>query len=180
MTAPTTSLDLLGMVQAALVACNTDLGNRIYRPGDWPTQPGQYPIGKLRLVSESRLSLGHGATVEFITTATIRLLLECSEPAQVDDTGAAAVEQALWQVKRQAEIAVIGSYPLELNIQRVVSIQSQLAFTTAATHLAGVQMDIALEFYEGPESFAPVVSADLDEVDVSTVDPAASAVIPTS
>lgn len=173
----TSSLDLLGMVQAALVAGNTDLGSRIYRPGDWPTQPGQYPIGKLRLVAESRQSLGHGSTIEFVTTATIRLLIECSEPAQLDDSGAASVEQALWQVKRQAEVAVIGSYPLELNIQRFVSVQSQLAFTTAATHLAGVQMDISIEFYEGPESFAPIVSVNLNEMDVTTTRPSASAVI---
>lgn len=177
---PTTSLDLLDMVHQALLAGRTAMEQRIYRPADWPTQPGQYPIGKLRLIGESRQSLGHGATVEFITTATVRLLIECSEPAQLDDTGAAAVEQALWLVKRQAEVAVIGSYPLEESIQRFVSIQSQLAFTTAATHLAGVQMDIAMEFYEGPESFAPIDSDDLNEADVTLTDPAASVIIPTT
>ena len=167
----TTSLDLLGMVQAALVAGQTELGDRIYRPADWPTQPGQYPIGKLRLIGESRQSLGHGSVIEFATTATVRLLIECSSPAVLDDGGAAAVEQDLWNVKRQAEVAIVGSYPLTTSIQRIVSIVSQLAYTTAATHLAGVQMDISLEFYEGPESFFPVPAVDLDEVDVTGVGP---------
>lgn len=173
----TSSLDLLAMIQTALVAGNTDLGPRIFRPGDWPTQIGQYPIGKLRLVGEDRESLGHGATVEFLTVATIRLMIECSEPAALDDTGASNAEAALWRVKQQAEVAIIGSYPLELNIQRFVSIKSQLAYTTAATHLAGVQMDIAIEFYEGPESFAPIVSVPLNEADVTMVSPAASETI---
>lgn len=176
----TGSLDLLGMVQAALVAGNTDLGSRIYQPADWPTQPDQYPIGKLRLIAENRQSPGHGAEIEFQTTSTVRLEIQCSAPAALDDTGATAVETQLWQVKKQAEVAVIGSYPLTTSIQRIVSINSQLAYTTAATHLAGVQMDIALEFYEGPESFAPVVSADLDEMDVTMTGPAASITIQTS
>lgn len=172
---PTSSLDLLGMVQAALIAGNTALGNRIYRPGDWPTQPGQYPIAQLRLVAENRQSLGHGATVEFLTTATIRLLLQCSAPAALDDTGAAAVEAQLWALKQAVEVAVIGSYPLLDDIQRFVSINSQLSYDATATHLAGVQMDIAVEYYEGPESFAPVVSASLTEVTVTTESPSPAA-----
>lgn len=172
---PTSSLDLLALVQSSLIAGDTALETRIYRPGDWPTQPDQYPIGKLRLVSENRQSLGHGATVEFLTIATIRLLLECSAPAALDDSGAAAVESQLWSLKQAVEAAVIGSYPMLEEIQRFVSVNSQLAFTTAATHLAGVQMDIAIEFYEGPESFFQPVTPSLNEVDATIPSPAAGA-----
>jgi hypothetical protein len=56
--------------------------------------------------------------------------------------------------------------------------QTELAFNSdAATHLAGLQMDVALEFYEGPESFAPVEADDLLELDATIAAPAASTTI---
>lgn len=177
----TTSLDLLQTVYDTIVAANTASGNRVYKPGDWPTQPDQYPITKLRLVSEDRQSLGRGGPPQFATVATIRIVSEVSAPAQLDDLGASDAEAALWSLKRQVEVAIVNSYPLEAMIEQIASMRSQLAFNSdSATHLAGIQTDVALEFYEGPESFAPATSDDLDEVDVTTSGPAAAINIPTT
>lgn len=163
----TTSLDLLDLVYEAIVSAGTDAQERVHRPGDWPTQLGGYPRVKLRLIAEDRQSLGRSGPAEFTTTATIRAIGEVSAPAQLDNGGALAAETNLWALKAQIDAAVVGSYPLMAEIQQISSMRSQLAFNAdGATHLAGVQIDFALEFYEGPEDFPPPPSWPLDEVDL--------------
>jgi len=164
----TTSLDLLNDSHNAIVDAGTDAEDRVYKPGDWPSQPGGYPIIKMRLLAENRQSISGSTAPEFTTTATIRFVGEVSEPAQLDDLGAAAAEAALWKLKRQIDVAVVNSYPLMKRIQNIPSIRAQLAFNSeGATHLAGIQLDMDLEFYEGPESFAPVKTVDLNEASLA-------------
>lgn len=164
----TTSLDLLDLSHAAVIAANTMAGDNIFRPGDWPTQPGQYPIGKMRLVKEDRISQGRSGPQSFTTTAHIQMSLAVSEPAQLDDAGATAAEAKLWAFKREVEIAIVNSMPLATAIQQISMMRSQLQFLgQGGEHLAGVQMDIAFEYYEGPENFAPVDADDIEEFDVT-------------
>lgn len=160
-----TSLDLLGMVRDALAAGTTDAGTRIFTPGDWPAQPDEYPITKLRLINETRQSIARSGAPEFMTVALIRIISEVSAPAKLDDGGATDAETACWRIKRQNEVAIINSYPLTAVVQQFASMFSQLSFSSeGATHLAGVQTDLSIEFYEGPESFAPIATDDLDAV----------------
>lgn len=168
----TTSSDLVDVIFAALTASGaTDAGAHVFRPGDWPTQNDQYPILKLRVVRETKQSLGRGGGPAFIVVTTVRIIGEVSAPVQADDAGAVAAEAALWRLQRQYELAVIGSYPLELMIQQFVSVDSQLAYTSdAATHLAGIQTDAGIEFYQGPEDFAQAEQDDLTEADATLVD----------
>jgi len=164
----TTSIDLLQLVYDAILQANTAAGTNVYKPGDWPTQDGQYPIIKLRLVHEQRTSLGRGGAIQFTSVATVRISAEVSGLATVDDAGAMAVEGAVWALKREIEVAVVNSSPLTQSIQNIPTMTSQLAFNSdAATHVAGVQIDLSLEFYEGPENFAPVASDDLTEVTIA-------------
>lgn len=161
----TTSLQLLDLVYEAIVAAGTDAQERVHRPGDWPTQDGVYPRIKLRLLTEDRASLGRGGPAEFTTTATIRAIGEVSAPAQLDNAGALEAEAKLWALKGQIDAAIVGSYPLMSEIQQIASMRSQLDFNAdSATHLAGIACDVALEFYEGPESFSRPPSWSLDEL----------------
>lgn len=162
----TTSADLLNLVVAALRAPGaSDAGDQVFEPGDWPTQNDQYPRLKARVVREYKQSLGRGGGPAFIVTTTLRVLGEVSAPAQFEDAGAAAAQAALWRLQRQVEVAVIGSEPLTSAIQQIASVDSQLAYSAdGETHLAGIQTDIALEFYQGPEDFAPIAATDLQEV----------------
>jgi len=163
----TTSQDLLELCNEAVLNV-TDAGSRVYKPGDWPSQDEQYPLIKMRLIHEARTSLGRGGAIEFVTVATIRLTGEVSAPATVDDAGATDAESALWRLKRQIEIAIVNSYPLTNQIQNIPMMVSQLDFSSeGATHLAGIRVDLQLEFYEGPESFAPVESDDLQQVTIA-------------
>lgn len=176
----TTSFDILDAVQAAVVAANTNAGTRVFRPGDWPSQSETKPQIKLRLFDENRVSISRSGAPEFTTTATIRVLAEVEAPASEADAGASAAEAAVWALKRQIEVAVVNSYPLTAMIQQIASMRSQLAFNAeGAMHLGAVQIDLAIEFYEGPESFAPVGSDNIDLMPftVSTYPPAASELV---
>lgn len=155
----TTSMDLLHLVRDALIAAGTDAGARIYAPGDWPNQPESFPILKLRLIKEDRVSLGRSGPAEFTSTAHILIAGEVSALAALDDDGASDGEERAWRLKRQVDVAVINSMPLAARIQQVAAMRTQFGFDSAgATHLAGFQSDIALEFYEGPENFADELS----------------------
>jgi hypothetical protein len=159
----TTSAELLDLVVAALrVDGATVAGSRVYRPGDRPTQNDQYPNWRARVVRESKQSLGRGGGPAFTVTTTIRLIGEVS----VGDAGAAEAEAELWRMQREAEVAIVGSYLLTTKISQIASIDSQLSYNSdGETHLAGIQCDLALEFYQGPEDFAPTESDDLNEID---------------
>lgn len=175
----TTSLDLLDLVHAAIVAADTDAGQRVYRPGDWPSQVGTMPQIKLRLLAEDRISIARSGPPEFTSTATVRIIAQVQAPATPDDFGASEAEAALWAIKRQVEVAVINSYPLTSVIQQIASVRSHLAFNAdGALHLGAIQIDLALEFYEGPESFAPVDAEDVTElaIEATNYPPAATQV----
>jgi len=169
-----TSLDLLALTHAAVLGEGrlatppvyaTAAEGRVFKPGDWPSQDGLYPLVKMRLIAEDRQSMARSGAAQFTTAATIRITGEVSAPAQFDDAGATVAETQLWQLKRQIEVAIVNSYPLTAVIQQIASMRSQLSFNSeAATHLAGVQIDLALEFYEGAESFAPVAADELDQI----------------
>jgi len=168
----TTSLDILVTCHGAIVAGGTDAADNVYRPGDWPTQVDQYPIIKMRLIAEDRQQLARSGPAEFLTVATVRIVGEVSAPVELDNLGATRAEALLWRLKRQIEVAVVNSYPLTTQIQQIVSMRSQLAFDSeGSTHLAGIQTDIAFEFYEGPESFAPPDVDDLDRFNLAALPP---------
>jgi hypothetical protein len=173
----TTSEDLLGLVVAAVRGPNADAeqpsyatsaGNAVYSPGDWPTQSGQYPVWKIRVIRELKTSLGRGGPPQFLVVTTVRAMGEVSAPVAVNDAGATAAAAALWQLQRQFEVAVINSYPLTGQVQQFPTIDSQLSYNSdAETHLAGIQIDLGLEFVQGVDDFAPIEADDLLLVDAN-------------
>ncbi|KUR80761.1 hypothetical protein [Novosphingobium sp. FSW06-99] len=166
---PFTSDTVLRRCETALrVDGATDAGTRVYSPGDWPSQQATLPQIKLRIARESRVSLGRSGAPQFTTTATIRILVEAQAFAEADDAGAAKAQDYAWRMKRQVEVAIINSYPLFREIQQLASMRSDLAYNAdGATHIAGIQMDLDFEFYEGPESFAPIAASTISDVLIS-------------
>ncbi len=59
------SLDYLQLVKSIIAAAGTSAGENVFGPGDWPTQEDQYPIIRLRLVHEGRISVGRGGGQQF-------------------------------------------------------------------------------------------------------------------
>lgn len=163
----TTSQDLLLLVTAGIAAGNTDAEDRVYHPGDVPAQSARLPLIKARIIRETRVSISGSTAPEFTTTAVIAILGQVSEPAQVENGGATEAEAKLWALKRQIEIAVVNTYPLMRLIQNIPSIDSYLEYTSqSATHLAGIRVEISLEFYEGPENFAPIAADDIASIGI--------------
>lgn len=149
----------------------TNAGAAVFRPGDWPTQNGQYPRLKLRVAQQSKRSIARSGAPQFTVTTTVQVIGEVSAPAQRDDGGATAAEAALWALAGQVELAIVNSYPLFAQIQQIASISSQFAYNSdAETHLAGISTSFELEWYQGPEDFAPIASDDLDTATVQLTD----------
>lgn len=173
----TSGSDILDLIIAAVgpidpaanpLVYRTDAGANVFRPGDWPAQDGQYPLLKARITSEFKQSLSRSGAPEFNVTTTVRVEAQVSAPAAVGDAGAAAAEAALWRLARQVEVAVIGSYPLTQLIQRIASVSTQLAYSSdGETHLSGAQIDLAIEWFAGPDCFAPPPYDDLTSAQVT-------------
>ena len=157
------STDLLDLVVTA-IGTSTDAGARVYSPGDWPAMDENLPLLKVRLLSEKRQSMARSGAPQFTTTATIRIIGEVDAYAAEDNAGASVAQAAAWQLKRQVEVAVINSSPLFAQIQQIAAMRSDAAFSAEGDkHIAGIQIDLDLEFYEGPEEFAPIAADDLNE-----------------
>ncbi|MGY2732387.1 hypothetical protein [Sphingomonas sp. UYP23] len=163
----TTSGGLLAIAVAAVAAPNaTDAGDQVFSPGDWPTQSGQYSRLKARVATESKQSLGRGGGPEFTVTATFRFIGEVSAAPQFLNAGANAAAAQILHLARQVEVAVIGLPALyDERVQQFPTVQTEFSYNSdGETHLAGFQMDVAVEFYQGPEDFAQPVTTDLNEV----------------
>lgn len=88
--------------------------------------------------------------------------------ASVNDGGAAAIEDQLWALSREVEIAVIGSYPLQFVVQEWAAVRSTLAFSSEGEkHLAGIQIEIDLVTFQGPDQFAQIEADDIDDAEVT-------------
>lgn len=164
----TTEVEVFAALQTAL-ADKTDAEDRVAVPGDLPTQSDQFPILKARVLAEDKQSTGHGS-ISFLTLLTIRINGEVSEPVDPDDEMlVATIQTKLLALKRQVEIAIINSYPLFRIVQRLVSVQSQFAYTASAARLAGIQSDYTFELYQDADDFAPL---DVDDItEIQAVDP---------
>ncbi len=161
----TSAADLISAVQAAL-ADRTDAEDRVAIPGDLPTQPGQFPMLKVRVAAEAKSATGRG-TIGFNTLVTIRVLSEVSEPVDPDDDMlVASIQAKLLALKTQVERAIINNGPLFRIVQQLASVQTQFAYTASATRLAGLQSDYTFEIYEGAEDFAPVDADDVEALDL--------------
>lgn len=165
-------MDVAEAIRDAIRDAGTQLGDRIYKPGDWPSQDAQYPLGRVRLIREDRRSPGRGGPDQFVTTALVLVSLEVSALALADNDGAAEAEQQLWAIKREVDAAIFNNAAIGALISQYPAISAELAYTSeAATHLAGLQLKVSAEFFEGADNFAgaaePAPLDDLDEITVA-------------
>jgi hypothetical protein len=164
----TTSVDLVNLSVAALKAAGTAAGDRVYSPGDWPTWDGLYPYLRVTCPDEDKQSLGP-ATIEFKVVATIRFLARIEAAAAVDDGGAAQAEAALGAFKQQIERTVINHPTIMPLLEHYPFVRSRQGFTSdGEQHFADQQVDIGMQFYQGPEDFYQPVLVTLEELNIAT------------
>jgi hypothetical protein len=157
----------------------TQAGARVYEPRDWPTWDNQYPVLLISAPRERKESLGRNAP-KFTVVTTVRVSARASSAASADDGNAGVVQATLWAMQRQIEVAIINAYTVQLPIQQILSVESQLTFDSSGEkHLGELLIDLDLEFYQGTNDFAPIPSAPLELVGVTFTDfPPTGATIP--
>lgn len=165
MSAVTSEL-LQGLILAAVSAVDaTAVGANWSAPRDWPTAPQDMPIGMVQSPSEHKQSLGRSGAQQFTVTSTIRLVVRAWSKATAGDLGAAAVLSVLGVIQRQIEIAVINSFDLTQVIQQITAVRVQNGVSADADrHMGELVIDIDLEFYQGPEDFAPIAASPFSEL----------------
>jgi hypothetical protein len=156
-----TTLDLLTDTTAA--------SGNVYGPGDWSTWDGGYPYIRVRPLREHKESQGNGG-INFEVTSIIRVTARVSSPAMSSDAGAAAAEAALWALGRQIEVAVINAYSLKAyQLSEFPFVDTQVAVSAEGNeHYAELVMDIAMQFYQGPEAFAQAPQIALTQITIDT------------
>lgn len=160
-----TSGVLQNLVAAAL-AGKTAVGANVFTPRTWPTTADEMPIILVQSPRETKQnSNGRTGPAEFFVTTTIRVVARVSAKAGSGDAGAVAAEFAVGLLQRQIEIAVINDDALRRAIQKFSSVEIETGVKSEGGLVFGeLVMDLALEFYQGPEAFAPVVGTQFDEL----------------
>jgi len=149
----------------------TDAGRNVFSPRDWSTWDGLYPVIFAAVPNEDSQSLGRNVP-QFTTTATLQLTARVQMPAVNRDAGAANVLAALEKFKRDLRTTIINDYDITRRIQQFAFIRSRMAPNAEGEeHVGELVMEIGLEYYEGPENFAPIERVPLDRVTVTIVEP---------
>ncbi len=164
----TTADDLVALMVVALTG-STAAANNVFAPRDWPAQLGVMPILKVQSPTERKESLGRSGAQQFNVIATVRVIGNVTALASSGDAGAAAAMAALRVLQRQIEVAIINSYDLTLRIQQIAFVEIQNRITSEGKqHVGELIMDFGLEFYQGPEDFAPPTISALEEMAIFT------------
>ncbi|WP_227720543.1 ATP-binding protein [Yersinia proxima] len=147
---------------------NTDAGNRVYSPRDWPTTEDMYPVILVQTPIEEKQSLGRNAP-QFNTITTVRITGRLQElDGEYTDDGAVKAELALEQLREQIERAVINSYDLTRQIQQFARVRSTIDLDSSGEgHMAQLLMELDIEYYQGPEDFYPIVGDPLEGIDIT-------------
>lgn len=153
----------------ALLTGSTGAGENVIVALSWPQTVASLPAILIDPVyTEHRESLGRNAP-QFTTVTTIKIHARVTSPDGPDNSGAQAVQDALETLKSQIERNLINAYPLMLQIQQFPAIDTEFDISADAKQPVGeLTMTIAMEFYEGPEDFAPIDTAPLTNIKIYT------------
>lgn len=159
------------LVVKAITVAQTDAGERVYSPRDWPTTGEDYPCVLVQTPFDEKRSLGRNVP-QFDSTATIRITgrVEAFDSETTD--GAMLAEVAAENLREQIERAVINSYDLGLVVQQYKHIRSAIQVDAGGEgHIGQLTFEIDAEYYQGPEDFFPVEGVPLEGIDVSIKQP---------
>lgn len=159
--------DIRGLVVAALKN-NTDAGDRVYSPRDWPTMDEDFPVLLVQTPLDVKHSLGRNAP-QFTTVTTVRITCRTQAfDTEEGNTGAQQSEIALETLREQIERSIINSYELTRQIQQYQQVRSAVAVSSEGSgHIGELTVEIDVEYYQGPEDFYPVTTAPLAGIDLA-------------
>lgn len=150
------SATLQALVTAALMG-KTAAGARVFTPRTWSTASEDMPLLLVQAPKETKTSLGRSGAPQFTCVTTIRVIGRVYVLAEAGDAGAAAALAAAGDLQRQIEVAVINDFALHREVQNFAGVEVVTGVSKDAEQVFGETiLDFALEFYQGPEDFAPI------------------------
>lgn len=143
----------------------TGAADKVYAPRDWPTVASLMPVILVQSPTERKTGMGRSGAPQFTVTTTLRVVARVYALADTGDSGAVAALAATSVLQRQIEVAVINDYDLRASIQQYTTIEvTNEVKRDGEMHFGELVMDFSLEFYQGPEDFAPIVSDAIAEL----------------
>lgn len=151
---------------------NTDAAERVYSPRDWSTRSELFPLLLIQTHSDDKKSIDRNAP-KFNTTTTLRITARVEEyDGESNDDGAMNAEMKLEELQEQILKALINSYELTRRIQKYSSVSSRIDIDSSGEgHIGQLLMLVSVEYFQGPDDFYPVISDNLDGVDITVVMP---------
>lgn len=159
---------LVDTVEASLKG-STGAGDQVFIARTWPLSLSALPAIMVDpIYRERKQSLGRNAP-QFTTITTIQVRGRVTSPAGPDDAGALACAEGLETLKNQIERTVINAAPIMSQIQQFTEIDIEFLLNSEGKQNIGeLQMSMSMEFYEGPDDFAPIDADELERVTVYT------------
>ncbi len=148
-----TDISDLVRLSVALLRGFTDAEDRVFSPGDVPSET--YPQWRVRGVREENEGLGPNGAPQFFTLAHVRIVGRVQASADSAEEGGHAAEEKLWRLKRQAEVAIVNAFGVMLQVQEIAHIHAEIGFSSEGRMNFGeLVMDVGLRFYRGADQFA--------------------------
>jgi hypothetical protein len=162
----TTAATLRAQAVAALTG-TTSAGASVFSILDWPTWGGSYPVLYLQTPKEEKESLGPNGAPQFTVTVTLRIQARVQTPALASGAGAANALVALETMQRQIEVALINYTPLMTLLEQFSSVSVEKKVSAEGDqNLGELEMDVGMQFYQGPEDFYVIPTDALTEITV--------------
>lgn len=150
---------------------NTDAGDNVYSPQTWATTDDECPLIIVRTPIEQKISKGRNAP-QFDTTTTVLIVGRVIAEDADSVSGDLAAELKAERLKDQIERTIINDYTLYRQIQQISSVRTAIVNdSTGEKHIAEVQMEMDVEYYQGPEDFHPIESTLISGMDISIKQP---------
>jgi hypothetical protein len=146
-------MTLAQMVHDAIVAANTLAGANVNFPGVWPTQKQNFPAVIIDVPHDHKDSLLRGQP-SFNTTSYIGI------EAQIWSTTLLDCKNKTYQLWDQITQAVIGDNAIIKVTQQFPTIDTKAEWNSGTEFFIGhITMMVAMEFYEGPETYDTTAQA---------------------
>lgn len=157
-------------IQDAIVAALTGAtaaGANVFTARDWQTPAAQMPVILVQSPNERKETVsGRNGPAAFNVMGTFRIVARVYAKAEAGDAGAMAALAAVQLLQRQIEVAVINAAPIWELVQQFSWVEVTNTVKKEEYHFGELIMDLGLEFYQGADAFAQVVSDPFAELHV--------------
>ena len=137
-----------------LKAANTDAGDKVYSPRDWPTMPESYPYIIMRTPKERKENCApRNGPPQFFTTILLTAV------GRVEELTEAAAEEALESLSKQIEEALLrnSQFIYENGVQQFSSVETSMGvMSESERHYGETIVQFSIEVFQ---MYEPTIDA---------------------